>query len=281
MRRVYADACAEGLLPGCTRLGMLFSEGRLGHPARADSARHYLALACGAGRDTLAIGDAAACTHLGRMFVGAAGAGAGAFPVDSIAAVENFWAGCALLDPEACAELAYYGFQSGRVPGPAALLRAATACEEGSGYGCYTAGWLYTQDFSADPAQVVRYYQRACCRLNDGPACSELARYYQESDPDATQMDIIKYARRGCALGDGDGCMHLADDLLMFIFPPAQSTEYEAAYQAQVSRACDAGSADGCWEMMYFAAEAGDEVEAGLYRTRACALDPADCKQKR
>jgi TPR repeat protein len=275
--RAYRDACDARILQGCTRLGMLFSDGRLGHPASADSALHYLALGCGGGRDSLAIGDGAACTHLGRLYAGTAGAGAGEFPADTIRMIESFWAGCSLLESEACAELAYHGFRAGKVPGPAALLRAATACEEGSGYGCRTTAWLYEQEFSADPRQVIRYRRRACT-LGYPAACTEAARRADglEEQYQRIGFGAMKFARRACALRDGDGCMLLAQMLA----PQTNTRALPVPDSFFVSRACDAGSAEACRQMAQLARRAGREEDEGLYHTRACLLAPTRCKKR-
>lgn len=261
----YRDACTDGLSTACTRLGAAFMQPERGYPARLDSAARYFQLACpgyraGQGDTSSWVADGAGCTGMGRLLLQRSRP-----PPDTAAAVTWFRDGCALLDSDSCAEVAYHGLQSGTVTVEVALLRALTACFEESGHGCWVAAWLYEQTGSEGRGNAQEYLRQAC-DLAYAPGCTALAGMLG----DDRVADAFKHLRRACVLGDGAGCAAYGSLLA------SRDAPGEAYYRVI---ACENGHAPACWELMQLASEAGREVEAGELRSRTCRLDPAYCKR--
>ncbi|HEX5871117.1 MAG TPA: hypothetical protein VFY65_11900 [Longimicrobium sp.] len=275
-RVLAAFVSAPGLRPATDTLAFSFmemvcsGEGRLwtGPPPRA--------------------GDGDACARMGRT------QDPGATDSAAVArAMDWFRRGCELVDSDSCADLAYYGTLHEQVPLPLAQLRAVTACNEDSGYGCWVAGWLYRQPALLDDAQADRYLRRAC-RLDYGPGCTEMGDVpvtnpvprcrgeCTEGDRGLAELleslgidhhyDPLKYFRRGCALGDAAGCSRFAAALRNIGDEP-RSVVFSR-------RACEYGDAQACWDLMQIARSVPDEVAEGTLRTRACRADPTFCKRK-
>jgi TPR repeat protein len=271
VRRAYAAACTADSLAGCTAVGALHAEGRMGLPVNPDSARHYLEPACKGRPEARVLGYGSACHYLGRMLAGLGPGPADTLPpaatrVDTARAVEFLRQGCTLLDFNACADLAYHGYRMGAEPAATALFRARTLCDEGRGVACRVAGVLGREAVTDDPQEAERSLRRACL-LDDGRGCRELG---QAMEADSAR----KYLRRACVLGDGAGCRMFADLGASVDLTPT------SAQTALLARACALGDAEGCWRLMEGARTDGREVEEGEYRTRACRLDPAYCKRR-
>jgi TPR repeat protein len=210
--------------------------------------------------DSSWVPDGAGCAGMGRLLLRKGGV-----QRDTEAALAWLEDGCALLDSDSCADVAYHGLPSGTVTVDVALLRALTACFERSGYGCWVAGWLYQQTGSEGRGNAQQY-QRQACDLAYAPGCTALAGMLGGD----RVADAFKHLRRACVLGDGEGCAAYGSLLA------SQDVPGEAYYRAV---GCEMGHAPTCWELMHAAADAGLEVEAGELRSRACRLDPAYCKR--
>ncbi|HEX2207469.1 MAG TPA: hypothetical protein VHG93_07285 [Longimicrobium sp.] len=300
------DACRRGLPTACTELGATFLAGDPVFRANADSAAFYLEMAC-SGEGGLwrgqppRLGDGAACARLGRTLLAVVRV---VMDRDSNVArrerVERgmrlLQRGCDLVDSESCADLAYHGLRNGVLPPSLAQLRAVTACNENSGYGCWVAGWLHRQPGVRDEERAASYLRRACelgygrgctewrgtvevkedpvirCRVTASGCTREMTMrtsvvYVPERGPEA-----FKYFRRACALGDPVGCARFAATL----------REAGDAPRADVffRRACEYGDAESCWTVMLNARSSSNEVDEGEFRARACRLSADFCKRK-
>jgi len=250
-------AGCDRLPTACTAAGAAF--------ARSDSAARYFELACtgpeAQARDSSWVGDGRGCARRGYLQLRRARTAR-----DTADALPWFNLGCALLDSDACADLAWYAYRAG-VEDALSAVRAVTACLEDSGYGCWVAGELYADPARAEPGRVEGYRTRAC-RLGYGPGCTALAGMLDE----ARAGDAFKHLRRACALRDGAGCRMYGEELVgIGILERAD---------VFVARACELGDARACWQAVSRAQASQDPVREGEYRSRACRLDRAYCKQK-
>jgi TPR repeat protein len=261
----YRDACARGMSPACTRLGTVFTGREMGFPAQLDSASRYFDIACNGpgglmGNDSSWVPDGAGCAGMGRLLLRTGGV-----QRDTEAALAWLEDGCTLLDSDACADVAYHGLPSGTVTLAVARLRALTACFEGSGYGCWVAGWLYQQTGSEGRGNAQQYLRQAC-DLAYAPGCTALAGMLGGD----RVADAFKHLRRACVLGDGEGCAAYGSLLA------TQDAPGEAYYHVV---ACENGYAQACWLAMEHARASADPVREGEYRSRACRLDRTYCKR--
>lgn len=270
VRAQLRQACLRRLAAACTEMGATFLAGDPVFRPDPDSAAFYLETACNGqggawGDDAPRAGDGAACARLGRALL--------AGEPDSAAVtrgVAYFQRGCDLLDSDACADLAYHGLRHRRVAFPLAQLRAVTACNEGSGYGCWVAAEVYARSPLDQARQAGRYRERACA-LGHGPACTELG---QAIFNNGRAGNALKLLRRACTLRHGDGCAMYGELVGMVANVSGQTIRFYGL-------ACDYGQAEACWRMMeHVRGQQGREVEEGQYRSRACRLSAAFCKQK-
>jgi TPR repeat protein len=267
VRAHLRDACAHGLPPACTQLGATFLPGDPVFSAHADSAAFYLEMACSGagglwGNKPPRLGDGVACGYRGEMLLAGE-----PDPAAVAGALDWFRRGCELVESESCAELAHIGTHYQQIALPLAQLRAVTACNEDSGYGCWVAGWLYGHEGVGDTVRVRQYFQRACA-LDYGFGCADLGLLLAEQGATA---DAFKYLRHACALRDGAGC-RMYGDQLSWMGTPERTPIF-------MVRGCALGDAEACWRAMEQARESQDPVREGEYRSRACRLNRTYCKR--
>ena len=255
-------ACRDGLPPACTAAGDGYAWDGPGR--RLDSAAAYFQLACEGpedrARDSSWVGDGRGCARRGHLLLRRGR--------DTAQAIAWFTQGCTLLDSDACADEAYFSYRSGKTDELLAL-RAVTACNEGSGYGCQVAAELYADPARSEPGRVESHLRRACV-LGHGPACTQLG---EAMFVDDRAGDAVKLLRRACTLRHGPGCA---------LYGELVGSESDASEQVVrfYELACGYGHAEACWEMTRYVREQGRPVEEGEYRSRACRLSAAYCKQK-
>jgi TPR repeat protein len=263
---VVRAACHAGLPPACTAVGDAYAAGGLGLRRQLDSAAHYYEHACSVptiqrGRRS-GVGDGLGCARRGHLLLRGAGTSR-----DSAEALDAFTDGCLLLDSDACADLALLSHRRGMAD-ESTVMRAVTACLEGSGYGCWVAAELYGDGIRPDPRREVAYLERAC-RQGYGAGCADLGNIAQG---EGRLQDAFKQLRRACDLRSPEGCLLYGSLVTEQVGP-----EHEEAWLA---RACEYGLASACWDLSQLSAARGREVEAGVYRSRACGLNASNCKRK-
>lgn len=257
--------CGEGVLTACAELGRILSDRRFGI-ASDDSARHYYRLGCRGEGESGWIGVGMACR-------GAAALALVRNPPDTAEAMEFYRIGCVLFDADSCADL-------GRMPRLASdssgstyarldLFMSACMATTPSSAGCRSAGGVFEREL-ADTAQARSFYGRAC-ELADGQGCGRMA-VLADSVHDDDQT-ALKYYRRGCGLRHGSSCTGLAALL-------AGEHGDQARADRLYALGCELGDAGGCWHAMLARRRAGDEVQEGLVRARACRLDRSFCKNQ-
>jgi TPR repeat protein len=272
--RLYRQQCKNGIEIACNNVGALFANGRYGIPRgltaaqRRDSSIYYYKLACNGiplrvvGRDTTrSLGVGYACRNLGDIALYSS-------PPDTAAAIVQYRKGCLLLERNACAELALQEYMVHHDSAVISLLRAVTACNEGLALGCNYAGWLLREPaFEDRKAESLAYFRRAC-DLGYGWSCKRLG------DFESTIGTRSKYYRRACDLNEGWGCRGLGSIL-------QQSFSQTDRALIFYGKSCDDGVAIGCWDAKQIYRDRHDELNEGLYRAKACRLDPnAYCKKK-
>ncbi|MET0398177.1 MAG: hypothetical protein ABW277_15355 [Longimicrobiaceae bacterium] len=253
-----------GLLTSCAELGAVFSDPRLG-VVSGDSARRYYEFGC-RGRALYGswLGVGTACRGL-------AGLALAQSPPNTKDALKFYRIGCELSDSDSCANL-------GRMPHPedgsvagtfASLYLFVKACMAAtpSSAGCEAAGGVFEREL-ADSARARTFY-RTACELGSGQGCGRLAVLADSVHDDA--QTALKYYRRGCGLRHGSSCTDLAALL-------ARDHGDQARADRLYALGCELGDAGGCWNAMLARRRAGDEVQEGLIRARACRLDRSFCK---
>jgi hypothetical protein len=273
------DYCreGEGLLAACTTLGAAYADAPAGVAASADSARRYYLLGCrgrgGGERDGEWLGDGAACR-------GAAGLALAASPPDTTRAMRFYILGCVLFDADACAGQGRLLPLALEPAGEAyrRLILYATACVAArpSSAGCHAAGESFETELS-DTVRARAFYTLAC-RRGDAAGCGAAARLA------AGYADGVKFYRLGCVLRGAAACLGLAEALQEGFGDATRAG-------ALTERACELGSAEGCWSAMLVLSQArvpgpggardlDRQEREGWYRAAACRLDRSYCKRR-
>jgi TPR repeat protein len=298
--RLWRWACAHQEWKSCNNIGYAFGTSLYVPQPNADSADHYFRIACSgnltgdpyeerrtdrAGQrvDTIWRGDGYACRNIGNAYL-VVDSARGVKP-DTVKAIEFFRAGCLLFETRACARWTEYSFDLFKSDSThplaakplEAFVNASASCREDvSGEACNTAAWLLRQDELRDlPRSVrlpksVRLYARAC-DLGYSWSC------YQAGNVETYDLDDrtngMKFYRRGCNLGEGQACEVLATSLEK-TFSLADQT------LALLEKACDLGRVESCWRAQRIHRDRGNEMEEGIFRAKACRLDPKYCKKE-
>ena len=203
----HANACNTGLATSCSRLGVLFEQGRGVGKDEARAAALYTKACDG--------GDAEGCFNLGVLLEQGRGV-----DKDEARAATLFTKACDGGNTAGCSSLA--GGVGKDETGTAGFF--TKACDRGDAEGCFNLGVLFDQGHrvATDKARAAALYTKAC----DGghaPGC-------------------VNLYTKACDGGDAEGCFRLG-----LLFDEGRAVDQDRAHAADLyAKACKGGDASGC-----------------------------------
>lgn len=186
-------------------------------------------------------------------------------PPDPALALTYYRLGCSAMEPAACVDMAR---NDSSLSTTERLFLFATACLNGSGYGCDNAG-LQLSTFFVDSTSAGNYLYRSC-QLGDPNGCNNLGVLKERSDSEGV---ALKYYRQACEASNSFGCNNLALRLEFGYHSPELAVGYYA-------RACELRTLDSCRRAIAAFDKLGRFDEEARYRTIACQLFASECKRK-
>jgi TPR repeat protein len=169
------------------------------------------------------------------------------------------------MEPAACVDMAR---NDSSLSTTERLFLFATACLNGSGYGCDNAG-LQLSTLFVDSTSAGNYLYRSC-QLGDPNGCNNLGVLKERSDSEGV---ALKYYRQACEASNSFGCNNLALRLEFGYHSPELAVGYYA-------RACELRTLDSCRRAIAAFDKLGRFDEEARYRAIACQLFASECKRK-
>jgi TPR repeat protein len=180
--------CADGHLPACTNLGILYGGG-IGVDADLAEAARLLRQSCDGGY-------ARGCSHLGHLHE--------ATDPQPAEAARLYRQGCDGGDAFGCIRLAFLHVSGiGMDPDPVEVVRAyRRACDLGNAWGCTQLGVQHQQGLRMDPdrAEAARLYRQGC-EGGDAAGCAYLAMSLEAGWIEADPAEAAEFWQAACALG--------------------------------------------------------------------------------
>jgi TPR repeat protein len=187
------------------------------------------------------------------LFLSALLAGAHASAAPACSAVDECVRACdSGSKPEACSELAKRAYRGEGIPRDRtrALALYRRACELHSSTGCNQAGLLTARGIGGAPnaEAAIGFFQRGCLALeggkSDADACANWGTFFQRGKGGVERNDVRAVAlfQRACDAGSATGCANLG-----FMAAEGRGTPKDDARAVQLYKSsCEAGSPVGC-----------------------------------
>jgi TPR repeat protein len=177
------EACQENIklnsnknIGACSYVGNAYLNGHR-FDKSVGNASNYFYHGCGAGYLNGGVSDVDACVAGGDMFFNGAGD-----KYDGNGYIEKDW------------------FE--------ALEFYKKGCDLGSGYSCYSLGWMYNkgQGTVQNHFKATKYYRKSC-DMESGAGCDALGTHYELGiGAKRSKLKALKYYRKACDLELQEGC---------------------------------------------------------------------------